>query len=60
LRKSRFGQRVGGVADLALAGRNTRTSPGPRRLQLGDGVADGLDLVAVGSASGSSGSTTGR
>ena len=41
-------QRVGGVADLALAGQEDEDVAVPFALQLGDGVADGLELVAVG------------
>ena len=43
-----LGQRVRGVADLALAGQEHQDVARALALQLGDGVADGLDLVAVG------------
>ena len=46
-RKFALGQRVRGVADLALAGEEHEDVARALALQLGDGVADGLDLVAV-------------
>ena len=39
--------RVGGVADLALAGQEDEDVARPFLLEFGDGVTDGLDLVAV-------------
>ena len=41
-------RRVGGVADLALAGEEHEDVARARAAQLGDGVGDGVELVAVG------------
>ena len=42
-----LGQRVGGVADLPLAGEEHEDVAVALALQLGHGVADGVELVAV-------------